>query len=40
MSKSCQVGSEKEFGVNHSNAIDFIKVVCCIESIRRWKNPR
>ena len=26
MSKSCQVGSEKEFGVNHSNAIDFIKV--------------
>ena len=26
MSKSCQIGSEKEFGVNHSNAIDFIKV--------------
>ena len=26
MSKNCMLGSEKEFGVNHSNAIDFIKV--------------
>ena len=26
MSKNCMLGSEKEFGVNHTNAIDFIKV--------------
>ena len=26
MSKSCIIGSEKEFGVNHSEAIDFIKI--------------
>jgi pyruvate kinase len=26
MSKNCMLGSEKEFGVNHSNAIDFITV--------------
>ncbi len=26
MSKNCILGSEKEFGVNHSEAIDFIKV--------------
>ena len=26
MSKSCKLGSEVEFGVNHSNAIDFIEV--------------
>ena len=26
MSKTCILGDEKEFGVNHSNAIDFIKV--------------
>jgi pyruvate kinase len=26
MSKSCILGNEKEFGVNHSEAIDFIKV--------------
>ena len=26
MSKNCMLGNEKEFGVNHTNAIDFIKV--------------
>ena len=26
MSKSCILGNEEEFGVNHSNAIDFIEV--------------
>jgi pyruvate kinase len=26
MSKSCIIGNEKEFGVNHSEAIDFIKI--------------
>ncbi|MCR5026675.1 MAG: pyruvate kinase [Methanobrevibacter sp.] len=26
MSKSCILGNEKEFGVNHSDAIDFIKI--------------
>jgi pyruvate kinase len=26
MSKTCILGDEKEFGVNHSNAIDFIKI--------------
>lgn len=26
MSKNCHIGNEKEFGVNHSDAIDFIKI--------------
>ena len=26
MSKNCTVGNENEFGVNHSEAIDFINV--------------